>query len=186
MTTLAMCGSVTGTHERCPGGVPGTCAEKPIEHEPRVRRVRGGHSCKPRMGNVVSVGAGQLGLFVLVMLSLPVGLCVVYYLIATENRAKQKDSIALIAIMASQVVTSMQVLGVFDLLLVTLARALRVGFVVRQPPQLQRGCAESELCGVHHSAFDLWYDNVWLRALVGWPDPDSLCGRGPLLRRKVF
>ena len=42
----------------------------------------------------------------------------VYYLVATENRASAKDSLVLLTIMASQVIASLQLLGVFDILLV--------------------------------------------------------------------
>ena len=69
-------------------------------------------------GECVKCGSGKLRLFVLVALALPVCLCVVYYMMATESRAKQKESIAFVAIMVSQIVTAVQVLGVFDLLLV--------------------------------------------------------------------
>ena len=42
-----------------------------------------------------------------------------YYVVAKENRARQKDSIALITIMGIQMVTTLQILGVFGLLLIS-------------------------------------------------------------------
>ena len=70
----------------------------------------------PRLEHVKSVGAVSRCSWFSRPLSLVVGLCIVYFLIATENRARQKDSAALIAIIVSQVVTAIQVLGILDLL----------------------------------------------------------------------
>ena len=65
-------------------------------------------------------------------------MCVVYFLTATENRAKQKESIALIANMASQIVTAVQVLGFFDRLLVMWPRASLIASRFHCPLRLSR------------------------------------------------
>ena len=50
----------------------------------------------------------------LAALFLLVGLCVVYLVTATKDRAKQRDSFSLIAVLVSQVVTAMQMLGIIE------------------------------------------------------------------------
>jgi len=104
--------------KRCPGGSPGTCARN------RVNTSLACGECKlgtraTTSGACEECGSGQPWLIALAALFLLVGLCVVYFLIATEDRAKQKNSVALIAILVSQVVTAMQMLGILDLLLLT-------------------------------------------------------------------
>ena len=106
-----------GIEERCPCGAPGTCAKKRLNTSLACGKCEVGTRATTS-GECDKCGSDELGLFVLVALAFLVFLCVVYFMTATENRAKQKESIALVAIMVSQIVTAVQVLGVFDLLLV--------------------------------------------------------------------
>jgi len=99
-----------GIKERCPGGDPGTCAKNRLnpslargECEVGTRATTSGECDK--------CGSGELGLFVLVVLAFQVYLCVVYYLTDPEDWAKRNESIALIAMMASQIATAVQVLS---------------------------------------------------------------------------
>ena len=99
----------------CPGGLPGSCARHRQntsiacgECEPRTKKTTVG-PCEACTGN-------DTGLLVAAVVVLLGGLSCVYFAIATENRAKQKDSVALIAIMCSQLLTVFQMLGLFNLL----------------------------------------------------------------------
>ena len=94
-----------GIEERCPGGAPGTGAKNRLNTSLACGECEVGTRATTS-GECDKCGSGELGLFVLVALAFLVCLCVVYYMTATENRAKQKESIALIAIMASQIVTA--------------------------------------------------------------------------------
>ena len=104
-----------GIRKRCPGGDPGTCAENRDNTSLACGECLVG-TRPTTSGACEECGSGQPLLMVLAALSLLVGLCIVYFLIATENRARQKDSAALIAIIVSQVVTAIQVLGILNLL----------------------------------------------------------------------
>ena len=106
-----------GIEGRCPGGDPGTCAKNRVNTSLACGECRLGTRATSS-GVCEECGSGQPWLMALAALFLLVGLCVVYFVTATENRAKQKDSCTLIAILVSQVVTAMQMLGIFDYLLV--------------------------------------------------------------------
>ena len=102
---------------RCPGGVPGRCAEN------RQNTSVACGDCAPgtRMtteGPCVACDAGNdwlLALAVLICLCLLGG---VYYAIVNENRAKETEAVALLAIMGSQMFTMLQMMGVLDTLAV--------------------------------------------------------------------
>ena len=107
-----------GDSLRCPGGVPGSCAARRDNTsiacgncEPNFRASTEG-PCEP-------CGGSNLSFLVLAFLCLLVVLSCIYYFVATEDRAKEKGSVALIAIMWSQFVTVLQMMGVFDQLSVT-------------------------------------------------------------------
>ena len=104
-----------GVKERCPGGHPRTCAKNRLNTSLACGECEVGTRATTS-GRCDECGSGELGLFVLVVFAFLVCLCVVYYLTATENRAQQEESIALIAILVSQIVTAVQVLKIFDLL----------------------------------------------------------------------
>ena len=106
-----------GIEQRCPGGSPGTCARNRVNTSLACGECTLGTRATTS-GACEECGSGQPWLMALAALFLLVGLCVVYFVIAREDRAKEKDSVALIAIIVSQVVTAIQVLGILDLLLV--------------------------------------------------------------------
>ena len=106
-----------GIEERCPGGRLGTCARNRVNTSLACGECTLGTRATTS-GACEECGSGQPWLMALAALFLLVGLCVVYFLIAKEDRAKEKNSVALIAIIVSQVVTAMQVLGILNLLLV--------------------------------------------------------------------
>lgn len=95
-----------GIAKRCPGGSPGTCARNRVNTSLACGECTLGTRATTS-GACEECGSGQPWLLALAALFLLVGLCVVYFLIAKEDRAKQKNSVALIAIIASQVVTAM-------------------------------------------------------------------------------
>ena len=136
-----------GIKERCPGGAPGTCAKNRLNTSLACGECEVGTRATTS-GECDKCGSGELGLSVLVVLAFLVCLCVVYYLTATENRAKQKEFIALIAIMASQIVTAVQMLGVFDRLLHFDLTVLSPSCVLwyESPPPLRFDRVEPELC----------------------------------------
>lgn len=100
---------------RCPGGAPGTCARHRLntsiacgECEANMREASDGTCvvCTEADGSVLAVA-----LVVLVGV-----LFCIHYAIVTHNRAKEKDSFALVLIIGSQLVTVLQMLGVCSLL----------------------------------------------------------------------
>ena len=106
-----------GIKQRCPGGDPGTCARNRVNTSLACGECRLGTRATSS-GACEECGGGEPWLMALAALFLLVGLCLMYFVIATENRAKQKNSYALLAILVSQVATAMQMLGILDLLLV--------------------------------------------------------------------
>lgn len=107
-----------GVEGRCPGGVPGTCAEHRLntsiacgECIPGTRPTTSG-ACVDCLATdlLLLVGAFVLGFL---------GLLAAYRVLDSENRARQTASVVLMTIVTSQILTAWQMLGVFDLISVT-------------------------------------------------------------------
>ena len=109
-----------GVQERCPGGAPGTYAE----NRPNTSIACGDCKSSTRAttsGPCADCQATDVLLLVGLLLVF-FGLCVVYRVIASEDRAKQKLSIVFKTIVTSQTVTGARSLRPY---LRSVARALR-------------------------------------------------------------
>ena len=100
---------------RCPGGMPGSCAR----HRQNTSIACG--ECEPDTKNTTAgpcetCTGTDLGLLVAAVVVLLGGLSCVYCAIATENRARQRDDVALVGIMCGQMLTVFQVFGLWNLL----------------------------------------------------------------------
>ena len=112
-----------GVEERCPGGAPGTCAENRLSTSIACGDCKSG-TCATTSGPCADCQATHVLLLVgALVLLVFFGLYVVYRVVASADRAKQKLSIAFLTIVTSQTLTVLQVLGVFDNIFRGVARA---------------------------------------------------------------
>ena len=131
---------------RCPGGVPGVCAENRQKHKCRVRRLRTRDShddrrsvCGVRCWERLVVGPRRAHLRLVCWVG-------VYYAIVNENRAKEKEAVTFLAILGSQIFTMLQMMGVLDILTLRVAPTFCVDPQCCVTAQFQSGGIEHGLC----------------------------------------
>ena len=100
---------------RCPGGRPGTCARNRLNTSVACGTCTTG-TRMTSAGPCETCTSTDVWWLVCAGLLLVLALACVYYAVATEDRAKQKQCSAFLIVLCSQVLTVFQMLGILDLL----------------------------------------------------------------------